>query len=77
MDENQPWISCYVTDILLSYMHEKLNSEDQIDYSALFKGVDGFETPADPKSYLADVRNWIPLAILRELEAQQNNDQPC
>lgn len=70
MDENQPWISCYVTDILLSYMHEKLNSEDQIDYSALFKGVDGFETPADPKSYLADVRNWIPLAILRELEAQ-------
>jgi DNA-binding NtrC family response regulator len=70
MYDNQPWISCYVTDILLSYVREKLDREDQIDYGALFRGVDGFETPTDPKSYLADVRNWIPLAVLRELEGQ-------
>jgi DNA-binding NtrC family response regulator len=70
MDEKQPWITCYVTDILLSYVRDALNSEDQIDYAGLFRGLEGFETPADPKSYLADVKNWIPLSILRELEAQ-------
>jgi DNA-binding NtrC family response regulator len=70
MDEKQPWITCYVTDILLSYVREALNSEDQIDYAGLFRGVEGFETPGDPKSYLADVKNWVPLSILRELEAQ-------
>ena len=70
MDENQPWISCYITDILLSYVRETLNSEDQLDYGALFRGIEGFETPANPKSYLADVKNWIPLSILRELEGQ-------
>jgi len=70
MHEQQPWISCYVTDILLSYVREALNSEDQIDYATLFRGIEGFEIPADPKLYLADVRNWIPLSILRELESQ-------
>jgi DNA-binding NtrC family response regulator len=69
MDE-QPWITCYVTDILISYLREALRSDDQIDYGALFRGLEGFETPADPKSYLADVKNWIPLSVLRDLEAQ-------
>ncbi len=70
MDEMQPWISCYVTDILLSYVRETLDSDDEIDYTALFRNSDGFEVPADPKAYLGDVKNWIPLSILRELESQ-------
>src|SRR5262245_19596252 len=70
MDEKQPWLTCYVTDILLSYLREALKSEDRIDYAALYRGIDGFEIPADPKAYLADVKNWIPLSILRGLETQ-------
>jgi DNA-binding NtrC family response regulator len=68
--DKQPWITCYVTDMLLSYVRESLRSEDKIDYSALFRGVEGLETPADPKSFLTDVKNWIPLTVLRELELQ-------
>jgi transcriptional regulator with PAS, ATPase and Fis domain len=73
MEEKQPWITCYITDMLLSYVRETLHSADKIDYGALFRGVEGFETPADPKSFLADVKNWIPLSVLRELEFQCEN----
>jgi DNA-binding NtrC family response regulator len=69
-EDKQPWITCYVTDMLLSYLREALHCEDQIDYAALFRSVDGFEAPADPRSFLADVKNWIPLSVLRELELQ-------
>src|SRR5262245_4187295 len=77
MDEKQPWITCYVTDMLLSYLREALHSENQIDYAALFRGLEGFEAPIDPKSYLADVKNWIPLSVLRELEAQCERISGC
>ena len=70
MEEKQPWITCYITDMLLSYVRENLHSEEKIDYAALFRGVEGIETPADPKSFLADVKNWIPLSVVRELEIQ-------
>jgi hypothetical protein len=70
MEEKQPWITCYVTDMLLSYVRENLQREDKIDYAALFQGVEGLEPPADPKSFLADVKNWIPLSVLRALETQ-------
>jgi DNA-binding NtrC family response regulator len=73
MDEKQPWITCYVTDILLSYLREVLHSENQINYPALFRGIEGLATPADPKSFLADVKNWVPLSVLRELEIQCEN----
>ena len=70
MEDKQPWITCYVTDMLISYLRESLHCEDQIDYTALFRGVEGIEAPADPRSFLADVKNWIPLPVLRELELQ-------
>jgi transcriptional regulator with PAS, ATPase and Fis domain len=70
MEEKQPWITCYVTDMLLSYVRENLHSEHKIDYAGLFRGVEGMETPSDPRSFLADVKNWIPLSVLRELELQ-------
>jgi hypothetical protein len=57
MEEKQPWITCYITDMLLSYLREALHCEDKIDYGALFRGVEGIETPGDPKSFLRDVKN--------------------
>jgi transcriptional regulator with PAS, ATPase and Fis domain len=70
MEPKYPWVTCYLTDILLSYVRESLQSETKIDYAALFRELEGFEIPSDPQSFLADARNWIPLSILRELELQ-------
>jgi two-component system, NtrC family, response regulator HydG len=70
MEQKQPWITCYLTDMLLSYVRAQLRQDERIDYPALFRGIEGFDTPANPKSFLADVGNWIPLSVLRELEIQ-------
>ncbi len=70
MEEHQPWVTCYLTDMLLSCIREDLGAEDRLDYFALFRDVEGFEAPADPKFYLSDVGNWVPLSVLRELEIQ-------
>ena len=70
MEDRQPWITCYLTDMLLSYVRETLHGKTQIDYAALFHGIEGFETPANPESFLADVTNWIPISVLRQLELQ-------
>jgi transcriptional regulator with PAS, ATPase and Fis domain len=70
MEEHQPWVTCYLTDMLLSYVGEALEAEGRLDYPALFRGAEGFEIPSDPKSYLSDVGNWVPLSVLRELELQ-------
>ena len=70
MEAKQPWITCYVTDMLLTYVRENLHSEEKIDYAGLFRGVEGMEMPANPRSFLADVKNWIPLSVLRDLELQ-------
>jgi transcriptional regulator with PAS, ATPase and Fis domain len=70
MEEKSPWITCYLTDMLLSYVRDHLGREAQIDYAALFRGIEGFDTPANPKSFLTDAANWIPLSVLRELQLQ-------
>ncbi|OGQ78593.1 MAG: hypothetical protein A3F90_05395 [Deltaproteobacteria bacterium RIFCSPLOWO2_12_FULL_60_19] len=70
MEEKQPWITCYLTDILISYIKEHFAEHRGLDYPALFKAVEGFETPSDPEAFLRDVNNWVPLAVLRDLELQ-------
>ncbi len=70
MEEKQLWITCYLTDILLTYIQENFKGPHGLDYPALFKGIDGFETPSDPEAFLRDVNNWVPLTVLRELELQ-------
>jgi hypothetical protein len=67
IDDKQPWAACYLTDILLSYVKEN-HGTGAIDCASLFRAVEGFETPADPALFLSDVNNWVPLAVLRELE---------
>lgn len=69
-EEKQPWVSCFLTNILVSYIEETAGRKNFIDYAGLFRAVEGFALPADPRSYLKDVNNWVPLAILRELHAQ-------
>ncbi|MBI2002388.1 MAG: hypothetical protein HYS69_14610, partial [candidate division NC10 bacterium] len=69
-EETQPWVTCFLTDSLISYMEETLKGNTGIDFPSLFRGIEGFETPADPESFLKDVNNWVPLPIIRELLLQ-------
>ncbi|MFQ5916596.1 MAG: hypothetical protein ACE5I0_02160, partial [Candidatus Binatia bacterium] len=68
--ERQRWVTCWFTDILLSYMEETFKEKKGVNFPALFSGVEGFETPANPESFLRDVNNWVPLTVLRELQWQ-------
>jgi len=70
LNERQPWITCYLTDILLSHIREAFGKGSEIDYPALFRGLEGFEVPADPESFLTDANHWVPLSVLRELQLQ-------
>lgn len=67
IQEKQPWASCFLTNVLVSYMEDPSRGNTAIDYPSLFRGIEGFETPSDPRSFLQDVNNWVPLTILREL----------
>ena len=66
-DETQPWATCFLTDILLSYLEDRYRGKATIDYPALFRGIEGFEAPSDPRAFLRNVNNWVPLGVLREL----------
>jgi transcriptional regulator with PAS, ATPase and Fis domain len=68
--DKQPWVTCYLSDILLAYVQELPQTKGAIDYLALFRGIEEFETPLHPESFLVDVNNWVPLSVLRELEIQ-------
>jgi Nif-specific regulatory protein len=70
MEEQQPWASCFLTDILITHLEETAGGDTGIDYPSLFRGVEGLEVPSDPQGFLRDFHNWIPLGALRELHSQ-------
>ena len=67
--EKQRWVTCLLSDMLLRHVKSQAGGA-AIDYAAAFAAADGFEAPADPEAFLSDPANWIPLAVLRELETQ-------
>ena len=70
METPQPWVTCFLTDILLTYLEERYPAKAAIDYAALFRSADGFVAPPDPQTFLRHGNNWVPLAVLRELVIQ-------
>ena len=67
--DSQPWVTCHLSEMLLSYIGAApAVKPETIDYASLFENVEGLEVPADPEAFLTDSSNWIPLAVLRELE---------
>ncbi len=67
MHTDQPWAACLLTDVLVSYLEDRFPTAKPRDYSALFRGIEGFEVPADPNAFLRHPSNWVPLPVLREL----------
>ena len=67
--EKQRWVTCLLSDMLLRHVKSQSGGA-AIDYAVLFAGADGLEAPPDPETFLSDPANWIPLAVLRELETQ-------
>jgi transcriptional regulator with PAS, ATPase and Fis domain len=70
MEEKQAWTTCLFTDILLSHLDEIVGPTQDVDYPALFQGLEGIEIPTNPDSFFRDVTNWVPLSALRELMLQ-------
>ncbi|MFQ5916739.1 MAG: sigma-54 interaction domain-containing protein [Candidatus Binatia bacterium] len=70
MEEKQPWVGCFLSHVLVTYIEGTFKGKRGIDYSSLFREIEGFEIPSDPASFLKDVNNWIPLRVLRELLSQ-------
>jgi len=70
MESAQPWVTCFLTEILLTYLEERHPTKASIDYPALFRHAEGFVPPADPEAFLRNGSNWVPLAVLRELLGQ-------
>ena len=69
-EAKQPWVTCLLADILISYVEEFTQSGSEIDYPGLLESGEGFQIHSDPRLFLKDIGNWIPLAILRELLSQ-------
>ena len=69
-DDEQPWVSCFLSDILINHLEEVVRKPLQIDYAELFRQVEGFEPPPDPGQFLRQPTNWVPLVIFRRLAAQ-------
>ncbi len=70
MDNHQPWVTCFLTEILLAYLEEQHPAKASIDYPALFRHAEGFVPPSDAQAFLRHSNNWVPLAVLRELLSQ-------
>jgi DNA-binding NtrC family response regulator len=70
MEVKQPWVTCILTDILLTHVAETPRGIDLINFPSLFKGLEGFEPPAQPEVFLREAHNWVPLQVLRTLTAQ-------
>ena len=70
MEEKQPWVTCILTDILLAHLAETAGGIDRIDYPTLFQGLEGFDVPAQPQTFLREAHNWVPLQVLRTLAHQ-------
>jgi two-component system response regulator HydG len=70
VEGKQPWVTCFLTDILISYIEETLQGSAGIDYPSLFGGAEGFQIPSDARPFLKDISNWVPLPVLRELLSQ-------
>ncbi|HWT83987.1 MAG TPA: hypothetical protein VN648_34980, partial [Candidatus Methylomirabilis sp.] len=67
---DQPWVSCVLSDMLISYVEDACQGAKDLDLSLPFRGVEGLEAPADPGAFLQDVGNWVPLQVLRALHGQ-------
>ena len=70
VDEKQPWANCLLADLLISHLEDTVPGPAGLDYAAIFRGIQGFETPPDPRAFLKDVNNWVPLPILRDLSGE-------
>jgi transcriptional regulator with PAS, ATPase and Fis domain len=69
-DDGQPWVSCFLTGILISHLERMVRRPPDLDYAELFRQIEGIEPPSDPRQFLREATNWVPLAILRRLAAQ-------
>jgi two-component system, NtrC family, response regulator AtoC len=66
MDYETPWASCVTTMTLILYL-ERIGKETDIEYQEILSGVGDLDKIEDPKAFLKDYNNWVPIHVLRKL----------
>ncbi len=62
-----PWVTGFLTNILITYMENHFpGDEAEIDYRRLLSVYDGLDNVKVPKEILKNGNNWVPHDILRE-----------
>jgi len=66
MEHEIPWASCVTTRTLILYL-ERIGKDTDIEYQEILSGVGYLDRIEDPKVFLKDYNNWIPIHVLRKL----------
>jgi len=66
MEHEIPWASCVTTRTLILYL-ERIGKDTNIEYQEILSGVGYLEKIEDPKVFLKDYNNWVPIHVLRKL----------
>jgi len=66
MDHETPWANCVTTRTLILYL-ERIGNDAAIDYHEILSGIGSLDRIEDPKAFLKDYNNWVPIHVLRKL----------
>ena len=66
MEHEIPWASCVTTRTLILYL-ERIGKDTDIEYQEILSGVGYLDRIEDPKVFLKDYNNWVPIHVLRKL----------
>ncbi len=65
-DHEVPWVSCFLTRMLILYL-ERIGKDRTINYHEILNSADHQNRIDDPKTLLLDYNNWVPHTILKNL----------
>jgi len=66
MGHEIPWASCFATKTLVLYL-ERIGKDTAVDYHEVLSDIGSQDRIEDPKAFLKDYNNWVPLHVLRNL----------
>jgi DNA-binding NtrC family response regulator len=66
MGHEIPWASCVTTRTLILYL-ERIGKDTDIEYQEILSGVGYLDKIDDPKGFLKDCNNWVPIHVIRKL----------
>jgi DNA-binding NtrC family response regulator len=63
-----PWITCLQTGLLIRHLETRYpNQALQVDFQRVMGTAESLQEIRNPKAFLTDSTNWIPLSVFKEL----------